>query len=99
MLIILGYNIYIKVKFTSKVNKNSLNNTIYKEFKRIYNNISSFISSTYNKYKYYIIFPNKKNYLLRYKDKVLKAFNTYRVKINNNNKWTKIKKLYINNKE
>ncbi len=96
----------ILAKPSKKANKKSLNNYKYKILERIHSDIGGPIAPiTYNKYRYYITFLDKKSRylkvkLLRTKDEALIAFQEFQKEAENspiNNKKRKILELFTDN--
>ena len=93
-----------KAKFTNKVNKKPNNPNKPLEFlDKIYTDIWGPIKvPTYNKYRYFITFLDKKSrylevFLIRNKAEALDKFKIYKNRIENNNKGYKIKEVSSDN--
>jgi transposase InsO family protein len=95
--------VYIKAKLTSKVYKKSTSQEVYNYLDKISSDIySPFSKKTYNNYKYFITFLDKKTRflevaLLKTKDEVFKAFYNFKARSENNSQNKRIRIFQTDN--
>lgn len=92
---------YLQATQRRHIHKNTVNQAKYTVLQRVHNNIRRPLPLTYDRYKYYITFLNKKSRflkikLLKAKLEALEAFNTYKLRAENQCN-TKIKEFFIDN--
>ena len=84
------------------INKESLNKRHYDILERIHSDIGGPLSPTYDHYKYYITFLDKKSrylwvVLLKHKDEAIQAFETFMNKVENNKNGKRIREFFSDN--
>jgi hypothetical protein len=93
----------IKAKLTNKVYKKSTSQEVYNYLDKISSDVCGpFSKKTYNNYKYFITFLDKKTRflevaLLKTKDKVFKAFYTFKARSENNSQNKRIRIFQTDN--
>ena len=97
------YPTCILAKDKRYINKESFNKKEYNVLERIYSDIGGPLSPTYNNYRYYITFLDKKSrylwlFLLRYKNKAFQTFLNYAKKAENNNNKKRIREFFSDNR-